>query len=252
MKKRILAVCAILLALALLAGCSPEGSESAGGASESSQSGASESAGGDAGGSQGGEPNEQGKTMNDHEIHIPQTGWTTLVPNDYKTAASEQGTVTRLDYASKDYVRGGGAITKTAYVYTPYGYDENADTRYNILYLMHGWGGRAGGRMAARLGSRGAAYYGGDDLPKPAVCIIQYTGYSDIGNDPPTYACVGTSDGIANYRTMQKRINAIKAAGTDAAIEVFQGLPHGFGLGQGTVAEGWLSRAVAFWENHMN
>ena len=97
-----------------------------------------------------------------------------------------------------------------------------------------------------------AAYYGGDDLPKPAVCIIQYTGYLDIGNDPPTYACVGTSDGIANYRTMQSRINAIKAAGTDAAIEVFQGLPHGFGLGQGTVAEGWPSRAVAFWENHMN
>ena len=113
------------------------------------------------------------------------------------------------------------------------------------------WGGSAGGRMAARLGSRGAAAYGGDDLERPATCVIQYTGYSDVGNDPPTYSCVGTSDGIANYRTMQNRIDAIKATGTDAEIEVFQGLPHGFGLGQGTVAEGWLSRAVAFWEKQM-
>lgn len=29
----------------------------------------------------------------------------------------------------------------TAYVYLPYGYDEkDGDTRYDILYLMHGWG----------------------------------------------------------------------------------------------------------------
>ena len=35
--------------------------------------------------------------------------------------------------------------TKTAYVYTPYGYDENdEENRYNIVYLMHGWGGHAG------------------------------------------------------------------------------------------------------------
>ena len=43
----------------------------------------------------------------------------------------------------------------------------------------------------------------------------------------------------------------IRAQGTDAEIEVFDGLPHGFGLGEGTVAEGWLDRAVAFWERQM-
>ena len=47
---------------------------------------------------------------------------------------------------------------------------------------------------------------------------------------------------------MRARIDAIKANGTDAEIEVFSGLPHGFGLGEGTVAESWLDRAVAFWE----
>ena len=43
----------------------------------------------------------------------------------------------------------------------------------------------------------------------------------------------------------------IRAQGTDAEIEVFDGLPHGFGLGEGTVAEGWIDRAVAFWERQM-
>ena len=50
---------------------------------------------------------------------------------------------------------------------------------------------------------------------------------------------------------MEKRIGKLKANGTDAEIEVFPGLSHGFGLGTGTVAEGWLDRAVAFWERNM-
>ena len=33
-----------------------------------------------------------------------------------------------------------------------------------------------------------------------------------------------------------------------AETEIFNGLSHGFGLGEGTIAEGWLNRAVAFWE----
>lgn len=34
---------------------------------------------------------------------------------------------------------------KKAYVYLPYGYDpDDAETRYDIIYLMHGWGGAAG------------------------------------------------------------------------------------------------------------
>ena len=50
---------------------------------------------------------------------------------------------------------------------------------------------------------------------------------------------------------MERRINAIKANGTDAEIEVFEGLPHGFGLGTGTVAEGWFDNAVGFWERQL-
>ena len=34
---------------------------------------------------------------------------------------------------------------------------------------------------------------------------MQYTGLSEVtGDEPPTYGCVGTDDGIASYRTMQE------------------------------------------------
>ena len=115
------------------------------------------------------------------------------------------------------------------------------------------WGGSAGARMAAWLGSYGTTAFGESEYPKPKAVIMQYTGLSEVtGNEPPTYACVGTSDGIASYRTMQNRINRIKEQGTDAEIDIFEGLPHGFGLGEGTVAEGWIDNAIRFWEKQMN
>jgi predicted esterase len=114
------------------------------------------------------------------------------------------------------------------------------------------WGGSAGARLAAWLGTHGTESFGEDAYPRPASVVIQYTGLSEVtGKEPPTYACVGTNDGIASFRTMQNRIDRIKENGTNAVIEIFQGLSHGFGLGEGTVAEGWIDRAVDFWEKQM-
>lgn len=114
------------------------------------------------------------------------------------------------------------------------------------------WGGSAGARMAAWLGAYGTSAFGEKQYPKPAAVIMQYTGLSEVtGDESPTYACVGTSDGIASYRSMERYISRIKNNGTNAKIEVFDGLSHGFGLGQNTVADGWLDRAVMFWEDNM-
>ena len=115
------------------------------------------------------------------------------------------------------------------------------------------WGGSAGARMAAWLGSYGTEAFGEKAYPRPAAVIVNYTGLSEVtGTEPPTYSAVGTSDGISSWRTMQRRIEAIRANGTEAEIEVFDGLPHGFGLGIGTAAEGWLDNAVRFWERNMS
>lgn len=51
------------------------------------------------------------------------------------------------------------------------------------------WGGSAGGRMAAYLGTYGPEAFGGEDLPRPGAIIMQYTGHSEYSeNNPPTYA----------------------------------------------------------------
>ena len=114
------------------------------------------------------------------------------------------------------------------------------------------WGGSAGARMAAYLGSYGPAAFGGNSLPRPAAVIMQYTGHSDYTeNDPPTYACVGENDGIANWHRMERRIRALDRLGIDTEFHHYPNLGHGFGLGIGTSAEGWIDDAIAFWERHM-
>ena len=114
------------------------------------------------------------------------------------------------------------------------------------------WGGSAGARMAAYLGSYGTAAFGGNDLPGPGTVVMQYTGHSEYTkNDPPTYVCVGENDGIASWRTMENRLERMDALGIDTEFHKYPGLSHGFGLGTGTAAEGWIEDAVAFWEKQM-
>lgn len=65
------------------------------------------------------------------------------------------------------------------------------------------WGGSAGARMAAWLGTYGTESFGEKEYPRPSAVIMQYTGVSEVtGNEPATYNCVGTNDGIASYQTM--------------------------------------------------
>ena len=112
------------------------------------------------------------------------------------------------------------------------------------------WGGSAGARMAAWLGSYGPAAFGGDELPRPAAVIMQYTGLSEwTENDPPTFACVGDRDGIAGWRIMRRRLEEMSLAGIATEFHVYPGLGHGFGLGEGTAAEGWIDLAAAFWQS---
>ena len=124
------------------------------------------------------------------------------------------------------------------------------------------WGGSAGARMAAALGNRRILSYltgrrvmpwnqKGAGLPQASSVIMQYTGYTDVSkSDAPTYACVGTRDGIAWYRTMEQRLKKLKMLGIPTEFHAYPGLPHGFGLGTGTVAEGWINDAIAFWNRN--
>ena len=114
------------------------------------------------------------------------------------------------------------------------------------------WGGSAGARMAAALGNADNLYYltGRRDIPQAGAVIMQYTGYSEISPaDAPTYVCVGTRDGIASWQGMRRRLERLEALDIPTEFHAYDGLPHGFGLGTGTVAEGWIDDAINFWDN---
>jgi acetyl esterase/lipase len=115
------------------------------------------------------------------------------------------------------------------------------------------WGGSAGGRMTARLSSCGTAAYGEKDYPKPSAAVIIYTGHSNFTvNNPPTFSVIGEHDGIADPAILEQNINAMKTAGIDVEFHRFPNVGHGFGLGTGTSAEGWVDKAVGFWEKHQS
>lgn len=96
------------------------------------------------------------------------------------------------------------------------------------------WDGSAGARMAATLGNATTlTRYCGKDTPQAVAVIIQYTGYSHTSRaDAPTYACVGTSDGIAaDWHTMQDRLQTLKGYGGQAAnnrVSFYRKLQQGY------------------------
>ena len=115
------------------------------------------------------------------------------------------------------------------------------------------WGSSAGARMAASIGTHGVAFYGGDALPRPAVVVMAYTGHSEYpSDDPPTFVVAGERDGIAPPYVLERRIAALRSFGTPVEYHKYSGVGHGFGLGTGTSAEGWIEHAIRFWERLMN
>lgn len=130
---------------------------------------------------------------------------------------------------------------------------KNADTLQVSTEDYSVWGSSAGARMAADIGFYGAAGFGGDNLPKPSTIVMAYTGRSDYTKkDPPTFVTSSEDDPIANVSVVERRVNALKKAGVDVEYRKYKHAGHGFGLGTGTDAAGWIEYAIQFWEKHIS
>jgi acetyl esterase/lipase len=98
----------------------------------------------------------------------------------------------------------------------------------------------------------GVAGYGGGNLPQPATVVIAYTGQSSYSaRFPPTFMTVSADDQIANVSRVDRRVQNLKNAGVEVDYRRFKEAGHGFGLGIGTDAAGWLQQAIQFWKNHL-
>ena len=115
------------------------------------------------------------------------------------------------------------------------------------------WGSSAGARVAASIGSYGAAGFGGSDLPKPCIVVMAYTAHPDFsGDDPPTFVMVSEDDTIVDVAAVEMRVEALRNAGIEVEYHKYNGIGHGFGIGVGTEAEGWIGNAIGFWEKHLS
>jgi acetyl esterase/lipase len=113
------------------------------------------------------------------------------------------------------------------------------------------WGSSAGARMVGNIALNGAAGFGGNDLPKPRIVVIAYTGDTSFSeNYPPAFITVSEDDRIVNVSVVDRRVENMRNAGIEVDYRKYKNAGHGFGLGVGTDAEGWIKYAIQFWENH--
>lgn len=114
------------------------------------------------------------------------------------------------------------------------------------------WGGSAGARMVGNIALHGTIGFGGDDLPKPRIVVIAYTGHTIFSeNFPPTFITVSEDDPIVHVPTVDRRVENMRKAGIEVEYHKYKNAGHGFGLGVGTDAEGWIEHAIQFWEDHL-
>lgn len=114
------------------------------------------------------------------------------------------------------------------------------------------WGSSAGARVVANISANGLNSYGGKSDIRPRAVIMAYTGHAGYSeNDAPTFSIVGEQDYIAAPDIVRRRSEKMSGLGIPVGFKVIPGLGHGFGLGTGTKAEGWIDEAVRFWEKQL-
>lgn len=114
------------------------------------------------------------------------------------------------------------------------------------------WGGSAGARMVGNIAYYGVGAFGAGNYPKPVTAVIAYTGQSLYDKSfPATFITVSADDWIANVSTVERRVQNLRNVDVTVSYERYKNAGHGFGLGTGTDAAGWLYNAVDFWETQM-
>lgn len=65
------------------------------------------------------------------------------IPSELLRPGSAPGALLRFDYTTETYDDTHAPVQKDALVYLPCGYEEQPETRYPVLFLMHGGGGNS-------------------------------------------------------------------------------------------------------------
>ena len=116
------------------------------------------------------------------------------------------------------------------------------------------WGGSAGARTVSDAVYAEAGIRKEEQL-HPSLAVIAYVFFAErtIFNkdDSPGFFIVGKNDSIVDWRYVKERVDNMRKGGCIVEEHIIDNLKHGFGVGKGTNAEGWIEWAVKFWEKNM-
>jgi acetyl esterase/lipase len=116
------------------------------------------------------------------------------------------------------------------------------------------WGGSAGARTVSDAVYAEAGITQEESL-KPALAVIAYVFFTDKSiftkDDSPGFFIVGKNDALVSWRDVKERVDNMKKGGCIVEAHIIDNLRHGFGVGKGTPAEGWIETAIKFWEKNM-
>lgn len=114
------------------------------------------------------------------------------LPELYIEKCDKRGTVEKVNYDTE--TRNGEKISKYAYVYLPYGYDQNQ--KYHILYCLHGGGGEI------------EVYFGDEDNPAAVRNTLDHM--IAMGDIPPIIAVSPTYYGTTRQHNLDSAVSEIE------------------------------------------
>ena len=157
----------------------------------------------------------------------------------------------KIKYAMEDYVAG------MRFIFDHIGENDLFPVSPN-QYTVCGFS--AGARLAALWGGDGTRSWYAEGKPQPQALLLQYGGtlseeYGDFSDYqyekcPPVYALTCKDDKTRPTEEIVEMIGFYENAGVETLLDVREDGGHGFGLGAGTDAEGWIENAITFWEKH--
>jgi acetyl esterase/lipase len=109
------------------------------------------------------------------------------------------------------------------------------------------WGGSAGAKMTDAVAS-GQINFKKNNIPRPSMVVIAYSGVFGAQNYPPTFAIVSKDDLV--HSLMDQSVEKMRNVGIEVEYHKYKKAGHGFGLGIGTDAEGWINNAIRFWNKY--
>lgn len=91
-----------------------------------------------------------------------------------------------------------------------------------------------------RKSSTGLFFFRG----RPHALYLSRCGYNAFALQYRT----GSADHIVSWQTMQQRVDNLSRLDISTEFHKYSNLGHGFGLGLGTSADGWIDDAINFWD----